>query len=59
MISPEPEPQECTQVIQLNMISYMLLFFGAGVGWFALGYFALKLAETRRRDQPLIIARPI
>ena len=58
-IAPEPEPEfECIQVIQLNITSYILMFFGAGVGWFCLGYFALKYAELKRRP-PAIIAQPI
>ena len=60
MLIPEPEPEllECIQVIQLDITSYILMFFGAGVGWFCLGYFALKFAEFKRR-QPAIIAQPI
>tara|TARA_R110002020_G_scaffold205503_1_gene410125 strand:+ start:1271 stop:1453 length:183 start_codon:yes stop_codon:yes gene_type:complete len=57
MLAPEPEPQ-CTQVIQLSMTAYVLMFFGAGVGWFCLGYFTLHFAGTRRR-QPLVIAEVI
>ena len=57
MIYPEPEP-ECFQVIQLDVTSYVLMFFGAGVGWFCLGYFALKLSEPRRR-QPVLIAEVV
>ena len=59
MLIPEPEPDfECIQVIQLDITSYILMFFGAGVGWFCLGYFTLKFAEVRGR-QPLIIAQSI
>ena len=59
VLIPEPEPEfKCTEVIQLNITSYILMFFGAGVGWFCLGYFALKFAELKRR-QPAIIAQPI
>ena len=60
MLIPEPEPEllKCIQVIQLDITSYILMFFGAGVGWFCLGYFALKFAEFKRR-QPAIIAQPI
>ena len=59
VLIPEPEPElECIEVIQLDITSYILMFFGAGVGWFCLGYFTLKFAEFKRR-QPAIIAQPI
>lgn len=48
-IAPEPEPEfDCIQVIQLDITSYILMFFGAGVGWFFLGYLSLMVAHRRR-----------
>ena len=53
-IALEPEPEsDCTHVIQLDITSYILMFFGAGVGWLCLGYFTLKFAEVRRRPPSL------
>jgi hypothetical protein len=35
----EPEPEPCTKVFyNLDEISYFIIFFGAGVGWFIMGF---------------------
>jgi len=48
---PEPEPSEACDVF-IPQISYFVLFFGAGIGWFVSGYLLADCCYYRRRDRP-------
>ena len=54
---PEPDPEPC-EVIGVETFDYLVMFFGAGVGWFILG-FRCGLNMCRKQTPPLILASPI
>ena len=47
---PEPEP-ECSIYYEIDPISYFIMFFGAGAGWFAMGYLLSDCMYNRGRSQ--------
>jgi hypothetical protein len=50
---PEPEPSTlCEVVYTLDQISYLILFFGAGVGWFVAGYVLSDCCYYSNRPRP-------
>ena len=55
---PEPEP-DCVVFYELTPLTYFIMFFGAGVGWFALGYLLTDCLHNRERDQEPILAERI
>ena len=52
---PEPEPDNCNLIdYDLDILSYCIIFFGAGVGWFVLGYLLSDCCYYRNRQQPIL-----
>ena len=50
---PEPEPYEdCNEFYIIDPLSYFIMFFGAGMGWFAVGYLMTGEIWKRTRDAP-------
>ena len=50
---PEPEPSiVCDVFYTTDEIGYFLLFFGAGIGWFVMGYLISDCCYFRNRLRP-------
>jgi len=50
---PEPEPSElCEIYYTLDQLGFLILFFGAGVGWFVVGYLLSDCCYYRNRPRP-------
>ena len=66
--TPEPEPYEYEQptgqdpcIIQVNVGDYLLLWVGAGVGYFIMGFYSTLCCSrnVRNRDSDVIVAESI
>jgi len=57
---PSPDPSLCgpCEIIGVETFDYLVMFFGAGVGWFILG-FRCGISICRKQTPPLIIASEI
>lgn len=58
---PEPEPyiNDCT-VVQVDPLEYLLVWFGAGIGYFILGgQCGFCFLRDRRRDDEIIVAQTV
>ncbi len=59
---PEPEPMttDVCEFIVLEPFNYIVMAFGAGIGYFILGgYFGIYCCEKRDNDREVILANPI
>ena len=57
VIDPDPEPDDSDTIYyDLDTLSYCIIFFGAGVGWFVLGYLLSDCCyyRNRTRQQPIL-----
>jgi hypothetical protein len=60
---PEPEPEvyqyQCT-VVQIDLLQYLLVWFGAGIGYFILGgQCGFCFLKDSRRNDEIIVAQSV
>lgn len=56
---PEPEPYCDSMVVQVDPLQYLLVWFGAGIGYFILGGQCGFCLLKDRRNEEIVVAQSI